>query len=458
MRRRPSGTGPLVFGLLAGLLSGLFGACSESELRIDGEVVGGAAEHEPDPELSTDADPDDVVRIALDDLGTFWEDAMPAVYDREFWPPTGGFVAYGPGTPVPPCGDVTLGYEDIEANALYCPDEDYIAWDRVNLVPDLQREFGPLTVAVVMAHEYAHAVQARAGVSGAVVTLELQADCFAGAWVADAGERVELFSGDGDDLDQALGGLLELRDTLGLTANDPNAHGTGFDRVSAFQDGFEAGAASCVDYEENPPPVVALPFRGLADRSQQGNLPVDQLLGPLTEDLESFYAALLEDEGFDWDPPETVEQVDPRRDAVECGRRHLSGEDLEMAAFYCVPDETVYVDRTGLVPALDDIGDFAVAGEIARQYAFAAQQQVGVLDRFVDTDLHADCLTGVYTSAQFLENIPQQVLLLSPGDIDEMVISFVKFGGEEVTGFDRTAAFRTGFVEGYDACQGLLVR
>ena len=108
------------------------------------------------------------------------------------------------------------------------------------------------------------------------------------------------------------------------------------------------------------------------------------------------------------------------------------------------------------MPALDEIGDFAFGGEIARQYAFAAQVQLGLLDRHADTDLHADCLTGLYAAAEFDLTIPDQQLVLSPGDLDEIIIAFLAFGGDaDASAFQRTVAFRTGFLDGFDACRSL---
>lgn len=436
----------------------LLAACSASDLRIDQEVIGGPSPDAPeDDTVFTDLDPDEVVQIALDDLAVYWDDRLPDLYGAAFTPPAGGLLPYGPDTAVPQCGDEPIRYDEIAANALYCPEQDFIAWDRVNLVPGLQENFGPLTVGIVMAHEYAHAIQNRGDVRGEVVTLELQADCFAGAWVADVDDRIELFSSGDDRLDQAVGGFLELRDTIGVAASDPNAHGSGFDRVSAFQDGFDVGPEACVGYEDEPPPVVALPFRSIDDLENEGNMPVDLLVPRLLEDLESFYDALFTDEGVVWDPLAGLVPFDPTVDEVQCGERELRGEELERAAFYCVPDDTIYIDNADLVPSLDAIGDFAVGGEIARQYAFAAQDQLGILDDHENTELHADCLTGVYASAQFLETIPDQKLFLSPGDLDEIIIAFLAFGGDaDTTAFERTASFRSGFVDGFDECEAYL--
>jgi predicted metalloprotease len=253
-----------------------------------------------------------------------------------------------------------------------------------------------------------------------------------------------------------VGGFLELRDTVGVSAGDPAAHGSGFDRVSAFQDGFDRGPERCMGYEEDPPEVVALPFR-TTDVATGGNLPINQLVEPLLADLESFYRELLADEGASWEPLEGISPIDPAVDEVTCGQQTLSGSDLELASFYCVPDNTIYLDNAELVPALDGIGDFAVGGEIARQYAFAAQHQLGILNRHDATGLHADCLTGLYASAQFLETIPSQRLFLSAGDLDEIIIAFLAFGSDvDASAFERTAAFRTGFVNNFEDCEQFL--
>ncbi len=432
--------------------------CKESDLtladgtpgRTDGPPVTG------DPSVALD-DPDDVVDAALEDLRTYWDDAMPDTYGIAFEPLSGGLVPYGPTSSIPDCGPETLRYDDVAENALYCPADDYIAWDRVALIPTLQDQFGPLTIGVVMAHEYAHAVQSRADVVGATVTIELQADCFAGAWVADVQDRLATFSTEDDALDQAVAGLLELRDALGVAADDPQAHGSGFDRVGAFQDGYERGPSTCATYEDEPPPVVAMPFSSFDDQVQGGNLPLDQLIEPLVADLESFFTALLDELGATWDPVDDIVPLDPATDVVDCGSRRIEGDELRFAGFYCVDDDTVYLDNVELVPALDEIGDFAFGGELARLYGFAAQVHLGLAGDSRSEGLHADCLTGVFAAAEFLQQIPDQSLILSPGDLDEIIIAFLAFGGEaDVSAFERTTAFRGGFVDGIAACDGLL--
>ncbi len=53
----------------------------------------------------------------------------------------------------------------------------------------LAEQFGPSIMGVVLAHEYGHAIQARSGALPATCRhdhTEQQADCFAGAWTAQA--------------------------------------------------------------------------------------------------------------------------------------------------------------------------------------------------------------------------------------------------------------------------------
>jgi predicted metalloprotease len=443
--------------LLSLLLVALLAAsCAQSDLTLEADR---SVRPEPVPPPGDVLDdPDAVVDLALEDLGAFWSAALPDVYGVDFEPLRGGYVPYGPDAPLPSCGPEPLSYDIIAENALYCPAEDLIAWDRVNLLPDLQERFGSLTVGLVMAHEFAHAVQARVGVRGATVTLELQADCFAGAWVDDVDDRIATFHTGGDALDQAVAGLLELRDTLGIPGYSASAHGSGFDRVSAFQQGVEAGAGACATYADEPPAVVAIPFGSPTDQASGGNLPIDELFDPLVADLESFFTALFDGLGEDWDPVAGFETFDPADGAITCGDEELEPDELELAAFYCVDDDTAYLDAAGLVPALEEIGDFAFGGELARLYAHAAQEQLGVdpVDD-VAADLHADCVTGVFAAAEFLQQIPEQRLVLSPGDLDEIIIAFLAFGAETgATAFERTAAFRAGFVEGIGPCEDLL--
>ncbi len=212
---------PVLLATLVLVLSPLVGACAEE--AGDNPLSAGGGWLDPDDVADREIDEpiapgtglgdgeaptaEEVVRAALRDVEAFWERAYPDAYGEPFEPISGGFWAYGPGGEPPPCGSPPPDYADIAGNAFYCPPDDLIAWDAVNLTPQLYEEFGGFTLGIVFAHELGHAVQARAGVLGqATILTELQADCFAGAWTADveAGNS-EHFEVTLDDLDQRGG-------------------------------------------------------------------------------------------------------------------------------------------------------------------------------------------------------------------------------------------------------------
>lgn len=53
-------------------------------------------------------------------------------------------------------------------NAYYCPPSDAVVWDQEGFMPELAQKYGDFTVAVVIAHEWGHAVQERAKFLGPV--------------------------------------------------------------------------------------------------------------------------------------------------------------------------------------------------------------------------------------------------------------------------------------------------
>ena len=416
---------------------------------------------------------DQVVEAALTDVEAFWRRTYEGVYGEPYEPISGGFWAYGPDSEQPPCGVPRPAYEDIAQNAFYCPSADLVAWDDVSLIPQLYEEFGGFTLGIVFAHELGHAVQARARTTGPTVLLELQADCFAGAWARDVEEgNSEFFELTVDDLDKAVAGFLELRDGVGVAAGDPAAHGTGFDRIGSFSDGYEQGVDLCASYPDQLASgdlvVVEVPFTQQDDFERGGNLPLADLLPLLREDLENFWTLLFQQEDREWTRVTDIVQVDPDVDEVECGDETYEGDVLVNASFYCVDSDTIYIDEVNLIPALNDIGDYAVATEIARQYAFAAQVRRGIEETSLATNLNADCLTGVYASSGFLADRQDrgQALFLSPGDLDEAVIAFllnsdasedIEDDGVSVgTAFQRFDAYRDGFLSGTPACDALL--
>src|SRR3954454_1312606 len=119
----------------------------------DGDVKVGKTEFGPN-------DDDVIIQTAIDDVQSFWEDEFSKLYPGEkFAPLSGGEFPYGPTNPPPECGGTgKANYEDVAQNAFYCPAGDFVAWDTDNLTGNLLDEFGPVTLAIVVAHELGHKV------------------------------------------------------------------------------------------------------------------------------------------------------------------------------------------------------------------------------------------------------------------------------------------------------------
>ena len=67
-------------------------------------------------------DDDVIIKRAIDDVQTFYEDQFPKLYGGEFKPISGGEIPYGPDDPPPNCGSPgTANYQDVAKNAFYCP-------------------------------------------------------------------------------------------------------------------------------------------------------------------------------------------------------------------------------------------------------------------------------------------------------------------------------------------------
>ncbi|MDQ2648550.1 MAG: neutral zinc metallopeptidase [Actinomycetota bacterium] len=442
-------------------------------LAVEGDFdsdVGGVGKIAPGTGLGDDDAPssDDVVEAALLDTEAFWERNYEDIFGDPYEPIAGGFWAYGPDTEQPPCGEPAPEYSDIAENAFYCPSDDLIAWDNELLVPPMYEEFGGFTIGIVFAHEFGHAIQERAGIVGDTIMTELQADCFAGAWTSDVESgNSDYFELELEDLDRAVAGFLELRDTVGTSATDEAAHGTGFDRIGSFVEGYEQGLERCAEYPdaylEGQLVITEVSFTDPADFERGGDLPLSDIADLAIRDLEDFWSVVFAELGETWSPVTDVVAVDPEVDEVTCGDITLSGDDLVNASFYCIDDDQVYIDAVNLVTSLYEIGDYAVATELARQYAYAAQVRLGNLENNLASNLQADCFAGLYASSGFLVNRENQELILSPGDLDEAVIAFL-FTSDEAssedlgvgTAFQRFDAYRTGFVDGLEACEEIL--
>lgn len=412
------------------------------------KVIGGAGD-----------DDETVVVNAIVELEAFWADTMPEVFGAPYEPVAGGLYAASPDEPLPPCAQSA---DDIAGNAFYCPSEDVVAWDDTDLVPRLRKDYDDLAVGVVMAHEWGHAIQARAGLTGATVTMEHQADCFAGAWVGRiSNSEGSSFKVTARSVDSALAGFLELADTPGTSASDPTAHGSAFDRVNGFVDGVEGGAAKCATYSDDTVTLVELPFTDQGDFDRGGNLPYEGSPDLAIADLEDYWSKVAAEEGKTWTPLAPARPFDGAGgETPECGNDDTAGFRL----FYCASGRYIAYDDTDVMPTVhEQLGDFATATLIATQYGLAVQDQLGTIgDDATAQNLGADCLAGSWAASVFLENRPDTgTLTLSPGDLDEAVKALLVFSSsssdenpDQGAGFERVDAFRKGVMGGVEACFG----
>ena len=403
---------------------------------------------------------DEVLQIAITDLNAYWTAQLPDLYGVTYAEPR-DLVALS-GNDEVRCGGL-VDREFWLGNAFYCELGDYIAWDSEELIPNLFTSFGDFSVALVLAHEWGHAIQGpeRGNVNGRTIMTELQADCFAGAWTGsvDAGESENLSLEQGD-VEEAMAGYVQLfRDPPGTSPFDEGAHGTGFDRVAAFRGGFFNGPTRCAEYEQGDFSFLDLPFTE-ADFQTGGNLPFDDVAPFLSNALEVWWTAefpLLF--GNEWVPVTTSGPFFPSSgDVPTCVGLSTDPRDLFGVALYCAEGDFVAWDGEELTPSLyQEIGDFAVGLVLAHEWATAAQSRAGLKVEGARSELQADCFSGAFSGAMLDPDNPME-LFLSAGDLDEGVATFLLFGEVEGfsafggTPFQRFDAFQRGFFDGAASC------
>jgi predicted metalloprotease len=450
------------------VVAGCGGSKSESSASSAGPksaAIGASASGAPldtsDVKITGDADnpvnQDAITAIAS--LQQFWADQYPKVYGQDYKPVAGGFFGLTQGVEGgSACGKA---YADVQGNAFYCPTDDTVTWDAGDFLATEKKKFGDFVVAVVLAHEFGHAIQARSGFfeqNKLTVSSELQADCFAGAWSKYAKDS-GAFNVNAAQLDSALAGVLDLRDQPGSSAEDPNAHGSGFDRVGAFQDGFDGGAEKCKGYKDGEPMVLELPFKDTQDEANGGDAPYDSIVNGVPYDLEDYWTQVYPEitGGKPWTPLKGLEPFDPAN-PPDCGGSKTEGYSL----FYCVPDDYIGWDNVTEMPEVyADGGDYAVATLLATQYGLAALNRLDDKSDEKTSTLRADCFAGAYTASVILYNRQAtSTFHISPGDLDEGITALLIYRGDgdverQGAGYGRVRAFREGVINGAQPCTTL---
>jgi uncharacterized protein len=194
------------------------------------------------------------ILAVVNSVQRYWEQAF-----RGYDPATTRFFEGGVSTA---CGNATSA-----VGPFYCPADRHVYID-LGFFDELESRFGasggPLAQAYVIAHEYGHHVQnlegtlrrAQSGDTGPqsdAVRVELQADCYAGAWVANAVRTGLIEEITRADVQDGLSAAAAVGDDRiqerieGRVTPEAWTHGSAEQRQSWFVRGIEGGGPSSCD-------------------------------------------------------------------------------------------------------------------------------------------------------------------------------------------------------------------
>jgi predicted metalloprotease len=440
-----------------------------------------------EPELFVDLDIADVVDVGSDkpfrdydvfiaaavtDVEAFWARVFPEVYNEPFEPLSGGIFAGYPrrDNDIPGCGERTTSYEDLsQFVAFYCQLGDFMVYDDGDdsLLTALADEFGSAVMGIVLAHEYGHAIQDRNGALDRrlpTIITEQQADCFAGSWVGQAYNGQSEFLRLGDrDLRAGLIAMLEVRDPVGTDQFVSGGHGSAFDRVGAFQEGFVMGPARCAELIDDPLTLVPNEFQTQADFINEGNADYDcsrtasaectPAYTFLADDLNEFWSLTVP--GF--------ATVTPNREASLDGVTCSDSTALIDLVNLCAISGQLFYDEPAILELYNQFGDFTLGYAYGISWAEAAQQTVGSALTGEARSLENDCLVGAWvediTTGATRSAERASPVVSSPGDLDEAIQMAILVGdigaNVDVLGspFEKIESFRAGVLGGLSACQ-----
>lgn len=262
------GGGLVVIGLL--LVSQLVGVDLTGLAPLLGGGGGtGTVEETPLAECETGADANEDIECRMQgaalSLDDFWSGEVQGYTEPEFVLFTGG-VQTG-------CGSASSA-----VGPFYCPPDKTVYID-TSFFDELRGQFGasggPLAQMYVVAHEWGHHIQNIAGIMNGLnlndsgprsdgVRLELQADCFAGAWVAAASETKDdagvpfLVEPTAAEIKDALNAAAavgddHIQETLGGGQVNPETwtHGSSASRQKWFNVGYTKGIQACDTFAAN---------------------------------------------------------------------------------------------------------------------------------------------------------------------------------------------------------------
>jgi predicted metalloprotease len=238
-------------GDLGDIMGGLTGGAPAAEGPVSSELA-------TECQTGADANERQDCRIVgtVNSLQAYWTDAF-AADGRQYQPAETVLFTDAVNTA---CGGASSA-----VGPFYCPLDQTVYID-LGFFEQLESRFGaeggPFAEMYVIAHEYGHHVQnllglleagRDAGAEGGAVRTELQADCFAGVWGANAVETGYLEPITRDQINQALDAAAVIGDdriqeqTQGQVNPETWTHGSSEQRQEWFSTGLEAGSASSCD-------------------------------------------------------------------------------------------------------------------------------------------------------------------------------------------------------------------
>jgi hypothetical protein len=177
--------------------------------------------------------------IAAEDINTFWIETFQG-YGYPYDEPR--IVLHDRSQVSTGCGTAPA-----QVGPFYCS-ADHSQYYPFRFMDQQWKQHGDFAVVTIIAHEWGHTIQSLLGVlntGGYTIDLELQADCFAGAYAQYANTRSLNVRLDESDIREGATALFYAGDPDGTPWWDSQAHGTGDQRMQAFVDGFEQGVSAC---------------------------------------------------------------------------------------------------------------------------------------------------------------------------------------------------------------------